>query len=256
MPFSRAPTYNLKAVLRETGIAADTLRAWERRYGLPMPQRTAGGHRLYSQHDIHLIKWLQARQAEGLSISRAVKRWNEMAASGDDPLEKAWEMETQGLAGAHSNLDAACEEWLAACLAFDESTAERTLNQAFALYPVETVITHVMLQGLREVGIRWHEGKATVQQEHFMSSLAMRRLDTLVAATPAPGRPAAIILACPPAELHSLPLLYLNVMLRRRGHNVVFLGADVPTEHLEDTIRTVNPDLVVLAAQRLTTAAA
>jgi DNA-binding transcriptional MerR regulator len=71
---SKSPAFNLKAVLRETGLAADTLRAWERRYGLPTPQRTAGGHRLYSQYDIETIKWLIARQAEGLSISRAVDR--------------------------------------------------------------------------------------------------------------------------------------------------------------------------------------
>ena len=64
-------------MLKETGIAADTLRAWERRYGLPKPERTSGGHRLYSQYDIQTIKWLMARQAEGLSISRAVEAWNE-----------------------------------------------------------------------------------------------------------------------------------------------------------------------------------
>ena len=83
---STTPAFNLKVVLKETGIAADTLRAWERRYGLPMPQRTAGGHRLYSQRDIETIKWLMTRQAEGLSISRAVDLWNEQIASGTDPL--------------------------------------------------------------------------------------------------------------------------------------------------------------------------
>jgi hypothetical protein len=84
--FSKSPAFNLKAVLRETGLAADTLRAWERRYGLPTPNRSAGGHRLYSQYDIETIKWLIARQAEGLSISRAVEMWNEHIASGLDPL--------------------------------------------------------------------------------------------------------------------------------------------------------------------------
>src|SRR5512145_2746366 len=83
---STTPAFNLKVVLKETGIAADTLRAWERRYGLPMPQRSAAGHRLYSQRDIETIKWLLKRQAEGLSISRAVDLWNEQMASGSDPL--------------------------------------------------------------------------------------------------------------------------------------------------------------------------
>src|SRR5512135_1445287 len=84
--YSTTPAFNLKVVLKETGLGADTLRAWERRYGLPVPQRTQGGHRLYSQRDIETIKWLMARQAEGLSISRAVDLWNKQNASGSDPL--------------------------------------------------------------------------------------------------------------------------------------------------------------------------
>ena len=56
------PTFNLKAVVNETGLKPDTLRAWERRYGLPKPHRTPGGHRLYSQRDIDMLKWLISRQ--------------------------------------------------------------------------------------------------------------------------------------------------------------------------------------------------
>ena len=59
--YSTTPAFNLKVVLKETGLAADTLRAWERRYGLPSPNRTAGGHRLYSQRDIETVKWLMKR---------------------------------------------------------------------------------------------------------------------------------------------------------------------------------------------------
>ena len=86
---SKTPAYNLKVVIRETGLKADTLRAWERRYGLPQPERTSGGHRLYSQRDIEIIKWLMARQQEGLSISRAVDLWRGLESEGQDPLHMA-----------------------------------------------------------------------------------------------------------------------------------------------------------------------
>jgi methanogenic corrinoid protein MtbC1 len=256
MPLSQTPTYNLKAVLNETGIGADTLRAWERRYGVPMPQRTPGGHRLYSQRDIYLIKWLLARQAEGLTISRAVKRWHEVTASGEDPLTGAYGMIPQGAAGSNASVDALRQDWLTSCLRFSEADSEQVLNQAFGLYPAETVVAKVIQHGLHEMGELWQRGKASVQQEHFASALAMRRLDALMAAAPLPTRREAIVLACPPGELHSLPLLYLNLLLRRRGRRAIFLGADVPTEHLEETARAVKAALVVLAAQRLTTAAA
>src|SRR5512145_744383 len=85
---SHSPSYNLQAVLKETGLKADVLRAWERRYELPKPQRTPGGHRLYSEYDIETIKWLRARREEGLSISRAVELWKEIVHAGSDPIVK------------------------------------------------------------------------------------------------------------------------------------------------------------------------
>src|SRR5689334_8693153 len=70
--FSTAPIFNTKAVARETDVPADTFRAWERRYGIPRPERTAGGHRLYSEHDIAIIRWLRDRTIEGMNVSQAV----------------------------------------------------------------------------------------------------------------------------------------------------------------------------------------
>src|SRR5215212_4340455 len=69
---STAPVFNTKAVARETGVPADTFRAWERRYGMPRPQRTPGGHRLYSQRDVAIIRWLRDRTEEGVNISHAI----------------------------------------------------------------------------------------------------------------------------------------------------------------------------------------
>src|SRR5512141_2226556 len=127
---STTPAYNLKVVLKETGLPADTLRAWERRYGLPVPQRTPGGHRLYSERDIHTIKWLMARQAEGLSISRAVDLWNEQIASGSDPLAGTLPSAITLLSvpavlsqSVETTLDALRSHWIMACMNFNESAA-------------------------------------------------------------------------------------------------------------------------------------
>jgi len=146
MPQSKHPAYNIKAVLQETNIAADTLRAWERRYGLPMPQRTTGGHRLYSQYDIETIKWLLARQAEGLSISRAVDSWNEQIASGADPLNgfppsalPATQMTLTNPSSPDTNLASLRAQWITACMNFSELETEQALNQAFSIFPVEAV---------------------------------------------------------------------------------------------------------------------
>ncbi len=263
MPISKAPAFNLKVVLRETGLAADTLRAWERRYGLPVPDRSPGGHRLYSQHDIETVKWLVARQNEGLSISRAVELWKDELAQGRDPLAAVESRPAANLLTfqqpiflpPETNIDAIRAHWLAACLNFNESAAEQALNQAFSMYPVETVCVDILQRGMAELGMLWYEGKASVQQEHFASGLAMRRLDALLSAAPFPTRGKTILVGCPPEEWHSFSALMLTLFLRRRGFNVIYLGANVPTSRFEETVVAVHADLVLLAAHHLVSAA-
>jgi len=251
MPINTTPTHNLKAVIKETGIAADTLRAWERRYGLPMPDRTPGGHRLYSQRDIEIIKWLMAKQGEGLSISRAVDLWNELTESGQDPLSAST---PELITVSSANLDALRKQWLDACLVFNENAAEQVLNQAFATHPLETVCVEVLQRGLNEIGEMWYRAEATVQQEHFTSALAQRRLDALIAAAPPPTRPHSVLIGCTPGEQHIFVPLLLTLLLRRRGMKVVYLGANVPVQRFNETLQSVKPHLVILSAQQLQTA--
>jgi DNA-binding transcriptional MerR regulator len=256
MSLSKTPTFNLKAVLKETGIAADTLRAWERRYGLPKPERTPGGHRLYSHYNIETIKWLIARQTEGLSISRAVGLWNEQLASGSDPLADAAaaSLSLAPAATPNSGLEARRREWIAACFQYDTASAEQILNQAFATHSIEIACTEILLRGLYEIGEYWHQGAASVQQEHLASELATRRLETLLSATPPPTRDETILLVCPPNEWHAFPLLLTSLLLRRRGWNAIHLGANVPTDRIEETLKSVKPNLAILAAQTLVNA--
>jgi methanogenic corrinoid protein MtbC1 len=248
---STSPAFNLKAVLKETGLTADTLRAWERRYGLPAPNRSAGGQRLYSQHDMETIKWLMTRQAEGLSISRAVDMWNEQLASGADPLVDS--VQPVPIALSAGTLDTVRNEWISACLAFNETHAEQISNQAFAMYPVEAVCTGIIQRGLTEIGDKWYRNEATVQQEHFASALAQRRLDALIAASPQPTHMQTILIGCTPGERHIFAPLLLTLLLRRRGYPVVYLGADVPLLQFDETVQQVRPALVILTTQQLHT---
>jgi DNA-binding transcriptional MerR regulator len=258
---STTPVFNLKVVLKETGLPADTLRAWERRYSLPVPQRTPGGHRLYSERDIHTIKWLMARQAEGLSISRAVDLWNEQLASGSDPLAglalsslSTLQKAPATRLPAETTLDTLRSHWVEGCLNFNEPDAEQTLNQAFSMFPIEAVCVEVLQKGLSEIGSLWYANRASVQQEHFASGLAMRRLDALLIASPASSRPFTILVGCPPDEWHSFASLMLSLFLRRRGLNVIYLGANVPVTRFEETVKSVRAQLVVLVAQTLVSA--
>lgn len=247
------PTYNVKVVVQETGIKADTLRAWERRYGLPQPGRTAGGHRLYSRRDIQVVQWLMARLEEGMTIGLAVELWERVTEEGKDPLKVgAYDSTSLPVAiESGSALEDLREQWIASCLGFDESGAVAVLSHAFALFPVKMVCRKILLGGLAQIGELWFENKVSVQQEHFASALTMQRLDALLAAVPPPTRPGRVVLACPAGEQHTIALRTLGLLLRYQGWDAIYLGANVPAADFEVALDEVEPGLVILSAHRL-----
>jgi DNA-binding transcriptional MerR regulator len=133
----KSPVYNLKAVVLETGLKPPTLRAWERRYGLPIPVRSKGGHRQYSLRDIEMLKWLKSRQEEGISISHAVELWRSQVKEGKDPLRLQSSSDSVTAVSSitpviGANIVELRQSWVSACLAFDRKSALQVLAQAFA----------------------------------------------------------------------------------------------------------------------------
>lgn len=268
------PTFNLKAVVQETGLKADTLRAWERRYGIPEPHRTESGHRLYSAHDIAVLKWLIARQSEGLTISRAVALWERLIKDGLDPLDEAElrvlpapspshveaapsspsTLGADSSTGIGNNIVELRRQWIRRCLAYDERGAEEILERAFSIFSPETVSIDLLFAGISEIGRGWGDGQITAHQEHFASSLALRRLNSLHNGTPPPTKSQRIVVGCPPEEAHVIAPLLLSLLLRRRGWEVIYLGANVPQDDLASTLSAIRPELVILTAQQLHTA--
>jgi DNA-binding transcriptional MerR regulator len=248
------PIYNLKAVMHEVDLNAATLRAWEQRYGLPKPQRTAGGHRLYSKQDIEMLKWLIEKQKEGLSISRAVEMWKTLQNEAVIPPMQAG-VPGIDLKTGEAMIDELRASWIASCEAFDNQAANQILDQAFATAAPETICLELLQKGLAQIGDRWYTGTMRVQQEHFASAIALRRINSLIAAVVPPTRKGRILAACPPGELHDFVLLLATYLLRRNGWDVIYLGSNVPLKDLDLTIRSTTPELIISAAQTINSAA-
>ncbi|MCP4142330.1 MAG: MerR family transcriptional regulator [Chloroflexi bacterium] len=247
-------TFGLGVILRETGINADTLRAWERRYKLPQPARSEGGQRLYSSHDIEIIKWLLQRQKEGMRIGQAVKLWKSKIAQGENSFANTFALRRETPID-ETHFTAFRESWVAACLSFNENAAEEITNEAFARVLPERAFQEIFIPAIRQIGNLWYQGSVTVQQEHFASALIARRLNALIAAAPAPTRPEKVIIGCPPKEEHTLGLLLTTLYLRRRGFNTIYLGANIPLDQFTETAKKIQPQLIILAAQQLISAA-
>ena len=76
------PIYSISAVERMVGVPAATLRNWEERYGLIQPQRSAGGHRLYTRDQVEHLRFLAAQLAQGLQPAEAHRLLEEQLARG------------------------------------------------------------------------------------------------------------------------------------------------------------------------------
>jgi methanogenic corrinoid protein MtbC1 len=244
---SDAPLYNTAAVVQRTSVPATTIRAWERRYGFPKPQRGEGGQRAYSERDMQAIRWLADQTAHGVAISRAI-----------DMLRAGYARSEPGASGPTSatrSFEAVRRELTLALLALDASRAEAVLTEAFALFSVEDVCLQVFQPLLVDIGDRWHAGELSVAEEHYVSSFIRTRLFGLLQAYQAPeSRARLVFTACAPEEWHEVGILLVSIFLVRRGCAVRYLGPNLPLEGLVAIVAQHHPAVVVLSAQRAETA--
>jgi MerR family transcriptional regulator, light-induced transcriptional regulator len=246
---TRSPSvglYTTAEVESRTGIPSTTLRQWERRYGLPNPQRGDNSYRLYSEADLLHLEFIQGRLSEGINISRAV----ELCLEHFKPqalFNPALELETLLSASAEHGLQDYIEELLEASLKADYDWAGRVLSNCYARFTVEDVLTHVIQPVLREVGELWQRGKITIAHEHQASAYLRGKLQILLDMVGQPHLGPGVIVACGPGETHEIGSLMLAVMLRRAGIRVFYLGADTPLADLVQYTQSHPVDAVLLS---------
>lgn len=233
---SPSPTAALRIgeVARRTGVTVPTLRAWERRYGLLEPERTEGGHRLYSDRDVDRVDAVVALTEQGWSVGAAARQVTEAVAT----------EATVPVDGAVPELDRRLRE---AFDDFDARTAEGLLDDLLARLDPVAALDEVLLPILRWVGEGWEDDERNIAREHFTSNVIRGRLTRLLrASTGLPGRVA--IAAAPETDEHDLGLLGASVALTADGWRVHFLGARTPAGALAMSVRSLSPSLVVLGS--------
>ncbi|MBN1119814.1 MAG: cobalamin-dependent protein [Anaerolineae bacterium] len=246
---SSDPLLNIKAVSQSTGIEPVTLRAWERRYGVPNPARSEQGYRLYSERDIAILRWLKAKVDAGVTIMRAVALLHSQEPSVGTSLVPSPAVSVS----AGASFESMTAELIEAGRRFDTQQVQRVMTQAFALFSVEEVCTHLILPVLELIGERWESGDTSLQVEHFITGLIRQQLLAIGASLPLPSRPGRVIAGCAPGDWHEMGTLILTLFLRRRGFEVIYLGQAVGLDRLEEALDAVQPDVIILSASTIET---
>lgn len=237
------PSYNIKAVAQMVGLLPVTLRAWERRYGLPSPERGGQGYRLYSEHDLQTLRWLKTQIDAGMNIGQAARKLAQLRESGMDPTSREISPLDKPL-----SLENLKQSLLRSLLSLNDQSANDSLRQAFSLYPTDQVFNQVIEPIMHEVGESWHHKELPIAVEHYISHFFQEHLIGLLAVSPQPFRNGVIVAGCLPGEFHQIGLLMVVVLLRMRGWNVIYLGANLSLERLEELLIPIRARLVLFSA--------
>lgn len=241
--------YNIGVVARMTGLSMATLRAWERRYNFPELERTAGGHRLFSEKDVMRLRWVKARIDEGMQTAQAIQALRHQERTGQliqseehtiVPQERREEIAPY--------LEVFHERLLETLLQRNVQNADRILGEALTLSSPEDLILEVISPTFSQIGEAWENGQISVATEHLATNYLRQRLLMWMLGGPPPKSVKPIVLACAPNEWHEGSLLILGALLRRRRWPVAYLGQAVPLADLAGFVRDIDPAVVVLVA--------
>ncbi|MEJ2184458.1 MAG: MerR family transcriptional regulator [Gemmatimonadota bacterium] len=214
------------AVVRVTGLTADALRVWERRYGVVKPERTEGGHRLYTDAQVRRLSLLKRAVDLGERISQ-------LTDLGDEELERLIDG-SQGVEAPEpsSSRAARCAVHLEASRRgvpeLDAKGIEASLRRALlALGPTE-FLEGVLVPFLYGVGASWERDEITPAHEHAASTAVRRVLTWLLEASDSVEGAPRIVVATPLGERHEFGAMLVAVTAGLAGWSVLYLGVDLP----------------------------
>jgi methanogenic corrinoid protein MtbC1 len=226
-------TLSIGAVSRATGIPANTIRTWERRYGFPRPLRTDGGQRSYPSSVVaHLTEISRA-------LERGLRPRDVLTASREDL--RRWAMpDTPVVGGEH------IDPLLTAVRTLDAEALVRAFEVQWAHRGATAFLDQVAGPFLTRVGADWAAGDIEVFQEHFASEVLRNFLTRQWRPLADTARGPAVVCATPSGERHDLGLHFAATTLALAGRRIVFLGADVPVRDILEASRGIGPEAVAL----------
>jgi len=243
----------MRVVTRRTGLSAELLRVWERRYRVVTPARTQTGRRLYSDSEIERLHLLYRATLGGRSIgliaSLSTPALVELLRQ-DTDAELA---RTGNAQPARTNADNAIPvarfltESLQAVEKFDPRALHAALHRASIALPVTVFLENVVASILEQVGTRWRDGSIPPVHARLTTTTVRRVLESMIVSVPAPAP--RLLMASLTGDVHELGALMAAVAAASEGWSVTWLGANLTAEDIAEAaaklrVRAVGLSLV------------
>ncbi|MGZ5199416.1 MAG: MerR family transcriptional regulator [Telluria sp.] len=216
----------IAAVERDTGLGKDTLRVWERRYGFPVPVRSAGGDRFYPAEQVARLRLIKRL------IDLGHRPGKLMALSTDELEERATRAPASGRAAVA--ISEHLLTYLDMCTVARAEELRRALSQAVLRLGLRSFVQDIAAPLVRASGEYWEHGRFTVVEEHLFSEMLQDVLRSSINTIPrdaASARP-RILLTTFPQESHGLGLLMAEAIFTLEGAQCVSLGVQTPIDQI------------------------
>ena len=232
----------MRVVTRRTGLSADLLRAWERRYEVVKPSRSESGRRLYSDADIERLGLLYRATLAGRNIGQVAELSNEAltALVRQDAEADAEEAQRPGKTARQSESMAphSTAEYLAECVRaverLDAPGLDAILRLAAVALPAAAFLDGLVIRLLERVGTRWREGTLRPVYGHLASAALRRALDQMIESASSPLATENLVVATPAGQVHEFGALVVAATAAAEGWRVTYLGADLPAEDIAE----------------------
>lgn len=243
--------HSIGVVADRTGLSVHQLRAWERRHGAVEPERTEGGHRLYSDRDLHRLQLLSRLTEGGRRIGQladlSTRELGSLLARDRGEPEAPGADDGDASSAGREELRRARRDALEAVEEFDADRLETVVRRASLKHDLLAFVEVMVLPVLTEVGTRWHEGELGVAQEHMASGVLSRALQHMLEGAAAAADAPRIVLATPSGHRHELGAMAAAAVAGSEGWNVLYLGADLPAAEIARTAREIGARAVALS---------
>lgn len=235
--------YSIQDLEELSGVKAHTIRIWEKRYNLLVPERTATNIRLYSDNDLRKLLNVSTLINLGLKISK-ISELTELEI-GEKIEEHLLPEKTDKQTELFIN------NLISAGITFDTFRFDSTFSSAILRFGLRDTYTKVLLPVLIRIGLMWGKNQIVPAQEHLISNLIKQKLFAGIDGLPLNTSPKKkYLLFLPPNENHEIGLLLSYYLLKQAGHRVYYLGANVPINNLNIAVKSANPDFIVFFAVR------
>lgn len=225
----------IREVARVTGVNAVTLRAWERRYGLIIPYRTAKGHRLYSAEHVQRIQQALMWLNRGVSVSQ-IKPLLDRPPAHNEPENNDWHAWCQTLSRAISDLA--------------EHTLDSQFNQVMSLYPTRTLCQYLLIPLLSELEQRWQGQFGAQLEQGFFNAWLRSKLGARIYHNNRSLSGAPVVLINHSDRAFE-PHLWLSALLISSSHcPVQVFDAPLPSGELALAVERLKARAVVLYSSK------